>query len=209
MFPFLFKILAPLVFTFVKKKISNAIADDAEDFLKKLFKEFYITAIINVAALSLFIYAGPFFFDSEEVRFLVCSVYLSSTLHALYNFFFTYFPHIWQWVIYGGNLKKMISDEVDREIGNLSLLEYIVFSFFSSKQEAVNIIMRAIVGFMLKQGLAMVIYIVIFRVIVAPWAVEDATGLNWYEAAIYPFLMSFDYLFGFETQHIGKDYFYF
>ena len=145
----------------------------------------------------------PFIFNSEVVRFLVCSVYLSSTLHALYNFFFKYLRLV---IKYGGNLEKVISDQVDREIGNLGLLEYIGYFFFSSKQEVVNIIrpiiMRAIFGFVLKHGLAIVIYIGIFRVIVAPWAVEDATGLNWYEAAIYPFLMAIDYFFGFETQNI-------
>ena len=124
-------------------------------------------------------------------------------LQALWKFFFTYFPRIWQLVIeYGGNLEKMISDEVDRTIGNWGLLKQIGFYLLSSQQEMVNTIMRAIFGFVLKQGLAIVIYIVIFRVIVAPWAVEDATGLNWYEAAIYPFLMAIDYFFGFETQNI-------
>ena len=119
------------------------------------------------------------------------------------NFFFKYFPPIWLLVIkYGGNLEKMISDQVDRRIGNLGLLEYIDYFFSSSKQEVFNIIMRAIFGFVLKQGFAMGIYIVIFMFIVAPWAVEDATGLNWYEAAIYPFLMAIEYFFGFETQNI-------
>ena len=110
MLPFL-NFLAPLGFAFVKKMFSNLIADYAENtievYLKNLFTEFCTNAIINIAALSFFIYAGPFFFDSEVVRFLVCSVYLSSMLQALWKFFFTYFPRIWQLVIeYGGNLKK-------------------------------------------------------------------------------------------------------
>ena len=182
--------------------VSNAFADDAENTievdLKNLFTEFCSNAIINVTALSFSIYVCPFFFDSEVVRFLVCSVYLSSMLY----FFFKYFPPIWLLVIeYGGNLKKMI---VDRYIGNPGLLESIAiaFDFIPPQQERVNIIMWRISGFVLKQGLAIVIYIGIFYVIVAPWAVEDATGLNWYEAAIYPFLMAIDYFVGFETQNI-------
>ena len=201
------RFLAPIGFAWLKKKVSNAIADDVENnievYLKNLFKEFYTNAIINVAALFLSIYYMPLYFNSEVARLLVCSVYLSSTLHALWKFLFTYFPHIWQLVIYGGNLKKLISDKVNREIGNLGLLEYIGFRFLGPPlPEVINIIMRLIFGFVLKQGFAMGIYIVIFRFIVAPWAVEDATGLNWYEAAIYPFLMAIDYFFGFETQNI-------
>ena len=202
MLPFL-KIFAPIVFAFGKEMASNTIADHAENaievYLKNLFTEFCTNSIINVTALFLSIYVMPFIFNSEVVRFLVCSVYLSSMLHALYNFFFKYL----RLVI---NLEKEISDQANREIGNLGLLQYIGYFFFSSKQEVVDIIrpiiMRAIFGFVLKHGLAIVIYIGIFRVIVAPWAVEDATGLNWYEAAIYPFLMAFDYFFGFETQDI-------
>ena len=76
MLPFL-NFLAPIGFTFVKKMVSNAIADYAKNkievYLKNLFTEFCTNAIINVAALSFFIYAGPFFFDSEVVRFLVCT----------------------------------------------------------------------------------------------------------------------------------------
>lgn len=195
-------------FAFVKKMVSNTIADYVENtievYLKNLFTEFCTNAIINVAALSFFIYAGPFFFDSEVVRFLVCSVYLSSMLQALWKFFFTYFPPIAALVIvYGGNLPKMISDQVDRQIDNLGLLKKIALDFIGPpQQEMVNIIMRKILGFVLKQGLAIVIYIGIFHVIVAPWAVEDATGLNWYEAAIYPFLMAIDYFFPVETQNI-------
>ena len=200
-------------FAFVKKMVSNTIADYAADYaknkievyLKNLFTEFCTNAIINVAALSFCIYAGPFFFDSEVVRFLVCSVYLSSILQALWKFSFTYFPPIWLLVIvYRVNLKKMI---LDRYIDKLGLLEYIgiAFHLISPQQERVNRVNRilwAIVGFVLKHGLAIVIYIGIFQFIVAPWAVEDATGLNWYEAAIYPFLMAIDYFFPVETQNI-------
>ena len=90
MLPFL-NILAPIGFAFIKKMVSNAIADYAKNtievYLKNLFTEFCTNAIINVIALSLSIYVCPFIFNSEVVRFLVCSVYLSSMLQALYNFF--------------------------------------------------------------------------------------------------------------------------
>ena len=67
------------------------------------------------------------------------------------------------------------------------------FYFFSPM--LAKVIIKSIVAFLSKQGLAMGLYIVIFRYIVAPRVVEDATGLVWYEAAIYPFLMAVNYFF--------------
>ncbi len=193
------KIVPVIIKKIVPVIIEEEVKDRIEKSLKAIFTEFCSNAIINVILLSFSVYVAPTFLDKDNVYFCVCSIYLASVLQGLYNFF-KYFPYIWRYIWrYGGNLEKMIDDEISR---NMSLFEEILDYVFDTKSTKVNAIIRIVFLFAFKQGLAMVIYLFIFRWIVQPWAVEDATGLNWYEALIYPFSMAFDYFFGFETQDL-------
>lgn len=216
MLPVLAKVISPIAIVTCKKMVANRVYEGffyegffgaiLEDILqyfflaylkKTIFVEFCTNAIINVSLFCLAIYVAPIFFNLEFVKLLVCSIYLASILEGSYNFFIKRFPYILKFVIiYRGNLREMITGEIHKKIDTMGLWGWplkVGFYFFSPM--LAKVIIKSIVAFLSKQGLAMGLYIVIFRSIVAPSIVEDATGLVWYEAAIYPFLMTVKYFF--------------
>ena len=212
MLPVLAKVISPIAIVTCKKMVANKVTENffqaaLEDILqyffvfyikKTIFVKFCTNAIINVSLFCLAIYVAPIFFNFEVVKFLVCSIYFASILEGLYNSF-QRLPHIYKFVIiYRGNLREMIIGEIKKKLDNMGLWGWpLKVVFYFSHPMLVKVIIKSIVAFLSKQGLAMGLYIVIFRFIVAPrvFDVKDATGLVWYEAAIYPFLMAVNYFF--------------
>ena len=105
MLPVLAKVISPIAIVTCKKMVANRVYEGffyegffgaiLEDILqyffsaylkKTIFVEFCTNAIINVSLFYLAIYVAPIFFNLEVVKFLVCSIYLASTLQGSYKF---------------------------------------------------------------------------------------------------------------------------
>lgn len=164
----------------------------------------------NIVVLLVAIFIIPLFFSSDMTLALVCTVYMLSLLHGIYSLLrrapaifisikelikkrFNLFEVIRR-EIYSRALEETSSSNIFVKIGN--------FFFGKSEEDIARDVARqasALVKKIVIRGcmaiLTIVIYIAIFRLIVAPGLVKNVTGMGPFISAIYPLLMSFDYFF--------------
>ena len=193
----------------VNRKICDALsgaADELEAQLRRYTLNLLLNVISNTAILSIAIFVLPMYFHRETTVSLVCTTYMLSILHGIYSTLLIV-PDIWNWtkrfVRHRCNLLEAIEEEirhqVREEFQSKGLLSRAFISLFGSSQEDVAERARQLVLGIVVRGLSAIaiilVYIAIFRLIVAPTFVDDVTEMGPVISAIYPLLMSVDYFF--------------
>ncbi|WP_147284747.1 hypothetical protein [Haemophilus paraphrohaemolyticus] len=106
--------------------------------------------------------------------------------------------------IYNQTYKKVL-DGVRKETRNLSLFKKTMNYFFGEDErviarrvtsEAVDSIYTRVINIIIRIILMFFAYLLIFRVLIAPFLMENATGLSMFKSAIYPIFYTLDYFFG-------------
>lgn len=195
------------------RKISEG-AVCARDGVAKLFsmaiRSLLSNIVFNTTILLVAILILPLFFSREVTLVSVCTVYMLSLSHGIYSLLrripvvcmlikelikerFNLYEVIHK-EIYSRALKEASSSNIFVRIGN--------FFFGKSEEDIAHDVARqtsALVKNIVIRGcmaiVTIVIYIAIFRLLVAPALVKDVTGMGPFLSAIYPLLMSFDYFF--------------
>ena len=144
---------------------------------------------------------------------VVCSVYLVSiieasisTIRKLPTFLQIAFEYKFNLssFIYNQTYEKVL-DEVYRETRNLSPLKKTMNYFFGDDERviarritsgAVGSIYTRVINIIIRIVLMFFSYLLIFRVLIAPFLMENATGLSMFKSAIYPIFYTLDYFFG-------------
>lgn len=178
--------------------------------LKRGIIETLINITMNVVLLLLSIYVAPYFFSEKAVIFLICSIYLSSIIHSVVKFFLR-LPVFFKLIVeYKLNVKEYIEDEIYaqvyaescREIRNLNFFKRMCNNMFGQSasqiasaisRSATSVVMATAIKLIIVNIIIIASYIFIFRSIVAPSLILDATNLGLIETALYPILYSVDY----------------
>ena len=208
----------------VEDNISAAEDEEIEKPLRQHWKECYTTFVINICLLALAAVVVPWFATPETSHYIIYSVYFSIVIHS----FFKWARRGWKFLkfvaLYQCSLKKKVRSVVRQKIeSNLPEIRLSIESsstfwrrLFVSDEEIFikahdkllkseeyiidrlyeTALTKAFV-YGTKIVLASVFYILVFRMFVAP-QIENATGLSYIDSAIYPFMASINYFFGFD-----------
>lgn len=221
--------IAPVVILITKKmvvhKVSEAILDgitEASVSVDRQITRHLVSSLmnmsINIALLLSAIYLSPSFLHASSAVYLICSVYLASVIYTFYTGV-THIPLIFRFLFrYRLNLKAYIKDQIYQEahiravavIQNRNIPVRILNRLFgrSASQiaasisiHATRIIFRKVISFVMIIVMVTISYVLIFRFIVAPTLIQDATGFNFFQAALFPIASSVDYFF--DTKYIA------
>lgn len=203
----------------VENKVTESINDGVTRSILEINKAFIklemaqLTNIVtNISLLLLGVYVLPLFVSKETVIFTICSIYFSSILYGVWqtitkipNFFSFFFQ-------YKGNVKKYIHDkiydevyrEADNEIRNLPFFSSLMNDLFGKSAHEIayqitknsfSLTLTKIIWTLIRLIIVLSIYIFIFRAMIAPEMISNTTGFTWYQAFLYPFIFSIDFMF--------------
>lgn len=203
----------------VNKKVSEGISEGISEakyevdikITKSIFSTFF-NIIINIILLIGAIYILPFFFDIEIVIYFICSVYLGSIIYGLYNaiksiplilnFVFRHKLNLKEYICYEIYLEAY--DEVCYQISNRNLFIRVLNGLFGKSESTIaysiaysttNIVIKKVTSIVIILVTIFLVYVLIFRILVAPVLIEDSTQLDVFQAALYPVLYAVDYFF--------------
>lgn len=204
----------------VKGQVSDAIANGIKEARGQILHTMLIYQTESIVKLFfnviLFLIATlliPKIFSKELAIMVVCSVYLVSiieasisTIRKLPTFLQIAFEYKFNLssFIYNQTYEKVL-DEVYRETRNLSPLKKTMNYFFGDDERviarritsgAVSSIYTRVINIIIRIVLMFFAYLLIFRVLIAPFLMENATGLSIFKSAIYPIFYTLDYFFG-------------
>ena len=215
----------------VEDNISVAEYEGIEKPLRQHWKECYTTFAINIFLLALAAVAIPWFATPETSRYIIYSVYFSIVIHSLFKWTRRGWEFLKFVVLYQCSLKKKVRSMVRKKLESdlPEIRSYIEGSstfwrrlFISDEEIFIKVrdklleleeytidrlyrtTLTKAFAYGTKIVLASVFYILIFRLLVAP-LIENVTGLSYIDSAIYPFMASIYYFFGFDllTLSIG------
>lgn len=178
------------------------------------YRELLTNFLINIIILLFAIYIFPFFTENKEIIvLLITSVYSSSILYSVYSFYKNR-NTLWK-IIFDNklNLKKYIESKIYtevrqktyRKIGNINPIKKYFLDLFTpsttthsiakdiSKKSSIEA-WKNISKLLITLGFYYFLYVVVFRSIVAPYLIKDATNLSTFESFYYPFVASIEYL---------------
>ncbi|MGK5095026.1 hypothetical protein WDW89_23825 [Deltaproteobacteria bacterium TL4] len=176
---------------------------------KTLFRS-GIDIFFNVIILLMAIFGAKYWFTKEQATLLVTLVYMGSALYGIIRillnlgtifsclFFFLKYRHkaIHQWI------KAKIAPEVHNAYNEMHLMGKFLIAFGMGPKQAEYIEMQS--EYILKATVmrlflwvgVLLVYVGVFRFIVAPTLIEDLTGLGLVQAFFWPFANSIDYYCG-------------
>ena len=184
-------------------------AEEAGESIRKFVLKRFCYLVVNTLVLIVAVFIIPATSEQETSRYLVCSVYFGSILHGLWEFVRN-LPGIWECVIkHRLNLKAFLKEYIYKEARVRVLYEieqrgFLARKWFSWFGPSPDEVARRIATASVKKAFAMVstfavvvvTYVAIFRMIVAPTLVGDATDLSYFGSALYPLLNALDYFLG-------------
>ncbi len=167
----------------VLERLMDYIKDEAKDKIEKRFRDYCIPLVVNIVLLSLAAIVVPWFATPGTTRYIVFSVYFSIIIH----FFFRWSQRIWGFIKFLKNHRYNLREYIAQ--GENIWRRFIIIVFWRS------IFVPKIWLYGSYIVLATVLYILVFRLVIAP-SIESTTGLGYIESAVYPFMFSIDYFFG-------------
>lgn len=209
----------------ISSGIREGVETAQKEVLKAIYKGLYnafSNVCINIVLLVAAVYFLPLFASREASIFIVANVYLASLIHGVYNCISS-IPVTYKIVRhYRFDLKSYLKDELYKEayscayerakhkIDNAFFLSKpFVYLFGSAPREiaykialptsikASEIIYHEIIKKVSIIVMLLTLYYALFRYIVAPFLIEDVTGLSVMDTLIYPFIFSVEYFLSF------------
>lgn len=172
----------------------------------------FLNISINIILLVLAIYILPMLSDKDAVIYTICSVYFGSIIYGVYRVIEN-LPLMFKFIFeYKLNLEGYIYDEIYKEvrkkagckINNMNFISRALNDMFgrsassiaySISRSTTNIVIKKVTSVAVILAIIFFVYVVVFRVMVAPVLIESTTELNVFQAALYPLLYTVDYFF--------------
>ncbi|SFU28711.1 hypothetical protein SAMN05216339_101153 [Nitrosomonas eutropha] len=208
-----------LVKAVFKKQIEDGIADGIitakyeveRNIWRALFSTFSNISI-NVTLLTSSVYLLPFITSKEIVIYIICSVYLGSIFYSLYSVIKNMPLVLKIFFDHKLNLKEYVHSEIYIEaykeahyqISEKNIVIRILNNFWGASASSIastisrrttNIVIKKVTSIVFIVIVLLLVYSLIFRIMVAPLIIENATQFNVFQAAIYPLLYAIDYFF--------------
>lgn len=158
-------------------------------------------------------YIVPSFASKETSIFIVSSVYLSSIIYSLFGVIKS-LPDIYAFIFkYRGNVKVFLEEkayaeaypQVKRDLNNLAFYEKLFNHWWGNDnahglarelaERGVNLAWKEFVTISVRILALVIIYIALFRFLVAPILLDSSIHLKPWQAALYPLTYSVDFFF--------------
>ncbi len=189
-----------------------------------LLTELMVRIAVNVLLLLVAVYGSRLFLGRHVSVIVICSVYMASIVESIVRLL-RGLPDIFLFTIkHRFNLRSYINARIRQEVLERLYREDVRGLFFkrlfkkvmlhSNEQIAYEVAQKAtpaiwnrVLARLLITVTSLVIYVVVFRFVVAPYLVTRFTKLTIWQALLYPLAFASDFFFGthFEkwVQHLG------
>lgn len=206
--------------SFVKNRVSEAISEGVKETKSEVLHtlhiyqtESIIKIFFNVILFLIATLLIPKLFNKDISILIICSVYMVSIIEGTISAF-KRIPILLEIIfVYKLNIISYIYDETynrvlyetRRELSELNFLSKLVNNLFGENEyeyarriatTSMQTIHTKIINIIIKLTIIFLAYILIFRFLIAPFLMENVTGLSMLKSAIYPIFYSIDYFFG-------------
>ncbi|MBF0240328.1 MAG: hypothetical protein HQM12_21695 [SAR324 cluster bacterium] len=178
--------------------------------MDRTFREMFWNILLNIVLITASVFAFPRFLDPYSATLWITQVYLGSVLYGfirfLYNFgeIFGFLKYLLKYRLDALHywIASKIEPDVHQAYKSMAMWKKMVSILGGgpSRQQYIalqtNIILHAIFKKMMASFVMLLLYVVIFRFMIAPKLIENMTGLNLMQASLLPLSVSADYYFG-------------
>ncbi len=212
-FPFSLAIAKLLATDYVSSRLKVKTEYESVKRILALFTAQIVKIMVNVLLLLIAVYGSGWFLKRGMSVLVICSVYMASVVEGLVRLL-RGLPDLLSLIfVHHGNPRSFISSRVQREVyrrlGEADARSSIFRRLFKQimlhsnekisrevAQKATSAIWGRVVGRFMATTMALVVYIVFFRFLVAPYLITQYTKLTVWQALLYPIAYSSDYFFG-------------
>lgn len=168
---------------------------------------------VNIMVFLVIIYKAGVFVDYQTSVLLICSVYVGSLLHSSYKIIRNFKRVLIIARDYRLNIKRYMFEQLyenarlaaHEQLDRMGVLRRIVYTI-SSGPGADTIAMRVAAGAMpliwkrvfsglIAAAITVSLYIVVFRMIISPFLIQQTTHFTLVQALLWPFAFSIDFFF--------------
>ncbi len=212
-FPFGLAIAKLLASDYVSGHIQAKTEYESVKRILALFTAQIVRSVVNMLLLLVAVYGAGWVFSHRTSVLVICTVYMASVVEGLVRLV-RGLPDLFALVfVHHGNPRSFIRMRVQREVyqrlveadarGSIFGRLFKQFLFRPNEELARNVaqkatpaIWRRVLGRFAVTATALVVYVVVFRFMVAPYLVTGHTKLTVWQALLYPVAYASDYFFG-------------
>jgi hypothetical protein len=201
----------------INRRIDRGIAETTTEAVRRIYRSLLKSLFemsINVAIFLAAVYKAGDIFDHQTAVLIICSVYAGSIIHAVWKFGINMRLIITLLKKYNLNLKKFVYSEIyekahfeaQQKLAGMGMVGRFFYKLSSGPDattialsiagSAAPIIWRRIATKLVMVGLTIGVYIMVFRILVSPFLIQQTTHFNLLQAFLWPFAYSVDYFFG-------------
>lgn len=209
-----------IIKSLVKNSVSGAIAEGVKETKSEVLHtlhiyqtESIIKIFFNIIVFLIATLLIPKICNKDISILIICSVYMASIIEGAISAF-KRIPILLQIIfVYKFNIMSYIYDETynkvlyetRREVSNLNFLKKIMNNLFGESEyeyakriatTSINGIYKKVINIIGKVIIVFLAYICVFRFLIAPFLMENVTGLSMIKSAVYPIFYSLDYFLG-------------
>lgn len=209
-----------IIKSFVKNSVSDAIAEGVKETKSEVLHtlhiyqtESIIKIFFNVIVFLIATLLIPKICNKDISIFIICSIYMASITEGAISAF-KRIPILFKIVfVYRLNIISYIHDETynrvlhetRRELSKLNLFSKLMNNLFGENEyeyakrivkASINGIYKKVINIIGRVVIVFIAYICIFRFLIAPFLMENVTGLSMIKSAVYPIFYSLDYFLG-------------
>jgi hypothetical protein len=200
----------------VGKKVAQAVDETAATAISQISRTLIISLVeisINILLFLAILYAARSFVDFQTSLTMICSAYVGSLIYSIckavknFNFILILSRD------YRLNLKRFIYEQIyqnarseaQKTLAGMGLMKRIVYKIAAGPGAdtialrvatgAMPLIWKRISARLLAVLITMLLYILIFRVIVAPFLIRETAHFSLLQALLWPFAFSIDFFF--------------
>jgi hypothetical protein len=203
----------------INRRIDRGIAETTTEAVRRIYRSLLKSLFemgINVAIFLAAVYKAGDIFDHQTAVLIICSVYAGSVIHAVWKFGGNLSLIVSLLKKYRLNLKKFVYSEIyekayyeaQQKLTDLGMVGRFFYKLSSGPDattialavagSAAPIIWRRIATKLVMVSLTIGVYIMVFRILVSPFLIQQTTDFNLLQAFLWPFAYSLDYFLGTE-----------
>jgi hypothetical protein len=215
--PFAFAGTRAIVSGVINKRINRGVNDSATEAVRRIYRSLMKSLFeigINVVIFLAAVYKAREIFDYPTAVLIICSVYTGSIVHAGFKLACNLSLIINVLKKYRLNLKKFVFSEIydkahreaQQKLADMGMVSRFFYKISSGPDattialviadNAAPIIWKRILTKLVMVGLTIGLYIMVFRILISPFLIQQTTHFNLLQAFLWPFAYSLDYFLG-------------
>jgi hypothetical protein len=204
----------------VGRKVGQKVAQGIDKTASTAVDQISRTLIVNLVEISInillfiaFIYGSGMFFDFRTSLTMICSVYVGSLIYSICKVIKNFGFILILGRDYRLNLKRYIFEQIyhnvrseaQQKFNGMGAIKRIVYKVSAGPgadtialrvaNGAIPLIWNRVSARLLAVSITVLLYILIFRLIVAPFLIQETAHFSLLQALLWPFAFSIDFFF--------------